>query len=296
MVSVKRRTIGVAALAFIVLGTREVRLARAHEPDAMEIALGSLIEAELAFARMSLEHGIRAAFLANFAHDGIVFEPTPIVLRDAWPARPAPADPKAVKLVWQPAQAGVARGGDLGFSTGPWTSTDARRPDDPARHGVFFSVWKRDRDGAWRVATDIGIATATAVDFVSLGEAPRPRFDGAANASLERNKLLAIESRSLDTATAYRALLSDDARLHRDGASPVAGKDAVATVVARAASRIEWIPFDARVARSADVAATYGQFRARGGSQPIDGYYVHLWLRDKAGRWRLAYDIAKPAS
>src|SRR5438067_308209 len=70
----------------------------AHEPDATEIALGSLVDAELAFARMSLEQGIRAAFLANFAVDGILFEPAPIRWRDAWPQHPAPADPKAVRL------------------------------------------------------------------------------------------------------------------------------------------------------------------------------------------------------
>ncbi|MEO9136888.1 MAG: hypothetical protein ABI316_09845, partial [Casimicrobiaceae bacterium] len=37
----------------------------AHEPDAEEIALGSLVNAEMAFARMGWERGVRAAFLAN---------------------------------------------------------------------------------------------------------------------------------------------------------------------------------------------------------------------------------------
>src|SRR5438067_1336238 len=58
---------------------------------------------------MSLEQGIRAAFLASFSADGIVFEPGPIHLREAWPQRPAPADPKASRLEWQPAQARVAQ-------------------------------------------------------------------------------------------------------------------------------------------------------------------------------------------
>src|SRR5947209_20325445 len=82
---------------------------RAHEPDAEEIALGSLVDAELAFARMALEQGIRTAFLANFASDGVVFEPAPVRIQAAWSKRPAPADPKALRLEWQPAQAGVAQ-------------------------------------------------------------------------------------------------------------------------------------------------------------------------------------------
>jgi len=269
--------------------------AYAHEPDATEIALGSLVDAELAFARMSLEQGIRAAFLANFSADGIVFEPAPIRLRDAWLQRPAQPDPKAVRLEWQPAQASVARSGDMGFTTGPWKSTDARRAGD-VRHGVFFSVWQRDKAGVWRVEIDIGVTTTDAVDFVSLGAAPQPGYRGRAQAAEQRRHVLAQESHTFDAAHMYPRILAADARLHRDGVPPIGGRDAVAREINAHASRIEWIPFGARIARSADMAATYGKFVAqRDGGAAVDGYYVHLWLRDAQGRWRLAYDIAKSA-
>ena len=42
-----------AAATFIAIVTSGLNIARAHGPDATEIALGSLIDAELAFARMS---------------------------------------------------------------------------------------------------------------------------------------------------------------------------------------------------------------------------------------------------
>ena len=66
----------------------------------------------------------------------------------------------------------------------------------------------------------------------------------------------------------------------------------------------EWIihnaPFDVAfldlefgLAGHAPSAATYGKFHARGGTDgEQEGYYLHLWLRDANGRWRLAYDIA----
>jgi len=114
------RVLAAATVAVIAVVTSGLNVARAHDPDATEIALGSLIDAEFAFARMSLEQGIRVAFLANFAADGIVFEPAPTRLHEAWPPRPAPADPLASRLEWQPAQAGVARSGDMGFTTGPF--------------------------------------------------------------------------------------------------------------------------------------------------------------------------------
>src|SRR5213078_2852694 len=175
LASHSRRVLIAATVAVITVATSQINVAKAHAPDATEIALGSLIDAELAFARMSLEQGIRAAFLANFAADGIVFEPGPVRLREAWAQRPAAADPKAVRLEWQPAQAGVARSGDMGFTTGPFKLTDARRPGF-VQHGVFFSVWQRDKGGTWRVGIDIGITTPESVDFVRVGAAPRPAY------------------------------------------------------------------------------------------------------------------------
>src|SRR5438552_1867707 len=69
-----RCAITAATVAVIAAIAPIADVARAHEPDAEEIALGSLVDAELAFARMASEQGIRAAFLASFASDGVVFE------------------------------------------------------------------------------------------------------------------------------------------------------------------------------------------------------------------------------
>src|SRR3954454_18958665 len=94
---------GVSALVIGVLAWMTIAEVRSHGPDGDEIALGSLVDAELAFARMGAERGIRDAFLANFADDGVVFEPAPVRLRETWSARPAPAEPLAQKLEWKPA-------------------------------------------------------------------------------------------------------------------------------------------------------------------------------------------------
>ncbi len=287
---------GANAIAIIALASLVLipNVARAHEPDALEIALGTLIDAELAFARLSLEQGIRAAFLANFASDGVVFEPAPVRLHDAWPKRPPPADPKAVRLEWQPAQAAVARSGDMGFTTGPSKLTDSRRPGF-VRHGIFFSVWQRDPHHEWKVGIDIGTTTPGAADFVPLGAPPRPTYTGKANNAAQQTAILAIERRRVDTARGYANLLADDARLYRDGMAPMAGRAAAADYVASHASQIEWRPFDVRIAKSGDLAATYGNFVARGGSDgEREGYYVHVWVRDTKGRWRIGYDIVNP--
>lgn len=282
----------------VALAVAQWPLAQAHEPDAEETALGSLVDAELAFANMGWQRGVRAAFLANFAPDGVVFEPAPTRLHEAWGARPAPADPLALRLEWKPAQAGVSRSHDLGYTTGPFTAWDAAQPER-RRHGVFFSVWQRNAAGRWEVVLDAGIGTPTIVDFAALGAAPRPHFRGRASKSIERGHVLALETAAGVaglTPTGYARLLGDDARLHRDGAAPLASRPRVAPEVAVRMARVVWTPLDARVSAAGDLAFTYGRYRQTDRAQAVqDGYYAHLWLRDAIGQWRLAYDIALPA-
>jgi ketosteroid isomerase-like protein len=277
-------------------------VACAHAPDAEEIALGSLVDAEIAFARMGWERGVHAAFLANFAPDGVVFEPKPARLRETWEARRAPEDPLALRLEWKPAQAGVARSHDFGYTTGPYTAWNTAQPDRQ-RHGVFFSVWQRNAAGRWQVILDAGVTTPLAVDFASLGASPRPRFEGRSNPASERRRLLAREASGFGakaaaiTPTRYAELLADDARLHRNGAPPLASRAAVATEMARRMREVTWTPLDARVAASGDMAVTWGEYRESDRASTVRrGYYAHLWLRERAGRWRLAYDIALPES
>jgi len=136
-----------------------------------------------------------------------------------------------------------------------------------------------------------------------MGAAPRPRYKGKADGATQQKALLAREARTLSTAGAvanagtYADTLAPDVRLHREGMMPLVGRAAVAKAVRDRAARIVWTPQEVRVADSGDLAVSYGKYReiARSGKSS-EGYYTHLWLRDAAGRWRIAYDIALPAA
>ena len=127
----------------------------------------SLVEAERAFAAASVEKGAREAFTANFADDGIAFQPHPVVYKEAMKNRPLPANPKAFTLDWKPVFGDVSESGDLGYTTGPYSLVD-NSGKQPTRYGFYFSVWKKV-SGQWQVAVDIGIRTPTnyegALDF-----------------------------------------------------------------------------------------------------------------------------------
>ena len=78
----------------------------------------AVVAAERAFAADGLAHGIKRSFLTHSAPDAILFAPDPVKAHELYGPRPDTPHPP---LVWWPLWAGIARSGDLGFTTGPAT-------------------------------------------------------------------------------------------------------------------------------------------------------------------------------
>jgi ketosteroid isomerase-like protein len=123
----------------------------ARSPD-LE-AVHSLISAERAFAADAQTGTVQDAFLASIADDGVLFRPTASNGHEWLIANPMPSD---LMLDWRPTYADVSAAGDLGYTTGPWSS--GRRGTPPGAHGHFVTIWKRTGDGPWKFALDIGIS------------------------------------------------------------------------------------------------------------------------------------------
>jgi ketosteroid isomerase-like protein len=268
--------------------------------------LDGLFDAERAFARASTERGIRASFLEYFAADGVDFRPGPGPMRERALARPAPADPLALLLDWSPQAGAVARSGDLGFTTGPFSLRNQRDASVPTRYGYFFSVWKRE-NGVWRVAVDAGVSTPAAPEPETPGAAagvkPAPAWSIAPATRSDRGKeaLLALEreSRSLDPdpagAPSYFELLADSVRVLREDSYALIGADVARNTLGATGRRVFWTPAGAGVSASDDFGYTYGRYaRFVGTSEEATGYYIHVWQRDSAGAWRISAEVLLP--
>jgi hypothetical protein len=268
--------------------------------------LDGLFDAERAFARASTERGIRASFLEYFAADGVDFRPGPGPMRERALARPAPADPLALLLDWSPQAGAVARSGDLGFTTGPYSLRNQRDASVPTRYGYFFSVWKRE-NGVWRVAVDAGVSTPAAPEpetpSAAAGVKPAPAWSIAPAMRSDRGKeaLLALEreSRSLDPdpagAPSYFELLADSVRVLREDSYALIGADAARNTLGATGRRVFWTPAGAGVSASDDFGYTYGRYaRFVGSSEEATGYYIHVWQRDSAGAWRISAEVLLP--
>jgi ketosteroid isomerase-like protein len=124
--------------------------------EAAPTSLDSLVAAERAFSALSVDQGMKAAFLTFLAGDAILFRPGPVHGPTSWAARENPPG----TLIWEPSYAEVSGLGDLGVSTGPWEYRAPAGSDAPTAHGHFVSMWTRAGAGPWRVALDHGISHA----------------------------------------------------------------------------------------------------------------------------------------
>jgi ketosteroid isomerase-like protein len=251
------------------------------------VSSDSLLLAERAFATQAAREGVRASFLANFADDGIAFEPAPVRLRETWEARPAAKDPKAVQLAWEPAFAAIAASGDLGFTTGPFELSLAGGAGPP-EHGIYTSVWRRDSGGTWKVVLDAGVGTPMAIPVGALLPATRVLADmGTATqtpGALERGFAMA-------PATALAHALAPDVRWYQEGEAPVIGLAEIVAMLAVMPPRYGAEPAAEVMSTSRDFAYTYGTLNTSQGTNGARRHYVHLWTRGNDGRWQIAVMI-----
>lgn len=267
--------------------------------DALPPAQQELFDTEREFVRVAAEKGFRDSFYAYFADDGIAFNPHPFRVRVDLAGQPSTPPPMGAD--WAPVWGDIAAAGDLGWNTGPlfYPGRDGR----PDRHGLFFSVWKRQPDGSFRVVLDIGSDTPSAV--VPLDEPPHSSWregqgipggvDAAAEAARLRAAEAALYAEAADDglARAYASRLADEARVHRPGAMPVTGRAALAAWADALPGRYRGEPLFADVARSGELGYTWGSYE-RVGDAPDAGYFARVWKREPGGAWRIVMDTVSP--
>jgi ketosteroid isomerase-like protein len=264
--------------------------------------LGSLVEAERGFARASIEKGTRAAFIENLADDAILFRPRPVAGKK-W-MEEHKATPGV--LTWQPIFADVSMAGDMGYTTGPWEFRQKSLEEQAVAYGQFVTVWKRQTNGTWKVAVDLGTANpkpekpAPEVTFPAGKRVDKKQKDSGTEAG--RAALIKMEddfSKHVATKTtvdAFVSYLADDVRLFRTGAFPAVGREAARAMLAAKAGQLTWQPAKAEVSRSGDLGYSYGSYelKASEGLAAESGNYLRIWKRQSDGKWKVVLDLLNP--
>jgi ketosteroid isomerase-like protein len=114
-----------------------------------------LFQLEAAFAQDAAQHG-HDAFLTWFADDGVELDDGGgIVTKEEMRKQPAWAE--GTTLTWTPVHADMAASGDLGYTYGNYVF---KHKDKSGKlitdHGKYTSIWKKQKDGSWKVVVDMG--------------------------------------------------------------------------------------------------------------------------------------------
>ena len=228
-----------------------------------------VVEAERAFAAAVGERGFKRGFLAFAAPDGFMLQPGPINARQSLAAQPDDP-PGAPPLNWWPLWAGIARSGDLGFTTGG--------ANIPVR---YFTVWQRQRDGGWKWIYDggpplkqrISEGPETPVRFL----APSSAAAGSAEKALAQIAPLEADLAVIAAApAAYLKYLAEDGMVAGSGEPGGIGRDAQRADLALRPQAALLKPLGGTASRAGDLAFTYGEVRWNPSTAARQGHYVRI--------------------
>lgn len=142
------------ALLFLVVALVASAAAQAN----VERERAALLKAETDFEKARAERGLEG-WLSYFADDTADVAPAlPITFgKEAMRKRLEKEWNPNLKLNWKPVKADVAESGDLGYTFGTWELTGKSRSGEDVRlTGKYATVWKKQKDGSWKVVLDLG--------------------------------------------------------------------------------------------------------------------------------------------
>jgi len=262
-------------------------------------ALQEMVKTEQAFSKMAEEKNVRDAFMTFIADDGLLFRPGAVNGKKWMLEHPVPPSDKKPVLVWQPAFAGMAQSGDMGFTTGPWEARADINDAKPGAYGHFMTVWKKQPDGSWKFVVDLGIAhpqqsggpltlwqppgTKESKTFKSL-DATTTR-----EALLDRDRKYSADVLKDGLSKAFAAYASPDVRLYRANNLPYIGREASSEALAKTTGQVKWMPIAADTSSAGDLGYTHGTYEADGKT----GSYVRIWKKQN-GTWQIIMDVTNP--
>lgn len=273
--------------AFTAFGQKQPALKDRHAAAVAEIAA-----AERAFARQCGEIGVRDSFLEYFTDDCIIFIPEPTNAKDFYGKRKPGKGP--IELVWGPEFVDASNAGDMGYSTGPSVLTNPSDPKFKPNYGYYFSIWKKQPDGTWKVVIDLGTEVpqgnpipgdVEAGRFISsnrpISNAATP--DGTKKMIQEREREFIKEVAANGPAKAYPKFISDQYRRHFPGLMPLKGGDALTSHLSnRTEVRMGLSRYESSGA--GDFFYSYGEYAATvetGKEKKAEtGFYFHVWKKE----------------
>lgn len=270
----------------------------AQEPDSSS-ALFSMRDAEWNFARLSVMVGQNKAFAENFAEVSALFTDKWITNgQQFWKER----KDRPTVLKWEPEFMDISSGGDFGISMGPWEAQEFRPNAKPLGYGYFFTIWKKNSSGVWKVILDSGIDSPPIAGkphsfrFPAGADKTKPT-SGTDMSQPSEKEILGRESELLDawnkvpSASTYSQFLAKDAIIMNGGHLPSTVRDTINKWIVSTEKTLLWEKSGAGCASSGDLGYTYGYLLSKGNLSKPAGHYVRIWKRQPDKKWLIALEM-----
>lgn len=259
----------------------------------LEKAVASLVDAEKAYAKQGAEKGFRAASLASFADDAVIFAPDLVNGKKFWTE--AKEDPV---IDWGPGFAAIARSGELGYTTGPAVYFEKRGDSKPVGYGHFLSIWEKNAKGIWEVKVDVGVNHTEPSE--PLGEAktwvPKSTEIAAdSGRSYSETESAFMKALAQDEGAAILAHAADEIRIFRRGAVPTVGKAAAQTGLGAEHGKTTRNRRGGGMSQAKDLGYAYGDYSSDRGGAAEKGIYFCIWQLVNEKDWKLVADLQKKA-
>jgi ketosteroid isomerase-like protein len=113
---------------------------------------------EADFMHATLKHGSQG-YLSYYADDAVEVPNGALILQGKVNIAKTMGflDDKDNQLTWVPVGADISGSGDLGYTYGTYEFHTKDKDGNPVvAHGKYTSIWKKQKDGSWKIALDMG--------------------------------------------------------------------------------------------------------------------------------------------
>jgi len=251
----------------------------------------NLASTERLFSSYTVDNGIRDGFLKYFDDSCVVFRPFAVNGHD-WYANHKPI--KGI-LSWYPTYVLVSSSGTLGLSAGPWEYRDSSTTDSPSGFGHFFSIWKKNSRGQWKVVLDMGNSyekkerkNGKKEFIVSAGPKGLIGNNGITSVrAAEESFAMMVKDKGLKSG--IEEVGSKSLHIYRGGKYPGSNKKESLSLIGKEIDRYTFQTDRVFIAESGDLAYTYGISMS---PKKDTSNFVHVWRNE--GVWKLIVDIMEP--
>jgi ketosteroid isomerase-like protein len=260
--------------------------------------VSQLISAENYFATLTQKKGIKKAFLSVSTDNTLIFKPEPIS-----PSKYFKGKPDSLGFLnWEPVFARIAKSGDWGFTSGPFTFKES--DSSKVVYGNYLSIWQKNRKGVWKLAIDLGVTHPrpkkepqllfqNPKNEIYLKQRSQNRLQQREDVVFSSDKLMGTILKA-DDPTALNEFIGDDSRLLFPGYEPIIGKKAITNFWAKQEFNLTSTPIKADRSYSGELAYTYGTASIAKKGDVTNYHYVRVWEVQPGYVWNVIFEAYVP--